>query len=97
MVDAGFDEAVGGGRDAVDIRLHDDRMEGLVDAGPTFQKAGREAPDAQLSEDWGAGGGEGADGLARGVTRQPDRPPPRQGHRRPAPEKKAAESGPRGW
>lgn len=46
-----FDEVVdGAGGDAVDVCLHDDRVEGLVDASLSFQQAGEEASGPQFQD-----------------------------------------------
>ena len=47
----GFDEVVdGAGGDAVDVCLHDDRVESLVDAPPTLEEAGEEASGPQFRD-----------------------------------------------
>lgn len=47
----GFDEVVdGAGGHAVDVCLHDDRVEGLVDAPPALEEAGEEASGPQFGD-----------------------------------------------
>lgn len=47
----GFDQVVdGAGGDAVDVCLHDDRLEGLVDAPAALEKAREEAPGPQFRD-----------------------------------------------
>jgi len=46
-----FDQVVdGASQDLVDVSLHDDRLQALVDAAPAFQQARNEAPGPQFRD-----------------------------------------------